>query len=167
MTTFLGIDPGISGAFALWTPGRPALSVFDMPVTKTIVSGRERKAIDRPGVRQLLDVIFDTFPIERIVLEKVGQMPGQSGMFTFGFGVGCVLMAIEDRGRSVIQPSPIVWKKDLKVPRDKAAAITRANDLFPSEAALLFHDIVRGKRVARPDRAEAAMLALWAEKHAT
>lgn len=178
MPTYIGIDPGLDGAIALWTPGLaggggapplpPSLAVYDMPVIMGEVSGKPRRMIDRAGLRTLVTGLFDLYSVDKIVAEKVGQMPGQSGMFSFGFGYGCLVMLVEMMGKSVIQVAPGTWKKDMKAPKDKARAMARAQDLFPQHAHLFYrpHETQAGKVVPRPDRAEAAMMALWAEKHA-
>lgn len=51
-STFIGIDPGVSGAIAVIIEGAPMPAIFDMPV-ETHVTGTKKK----PTKRNVLDVI--------------------------------------------------------------------------------------------------------------
>jgi len=166
---YLGIDPGIDGALAVWVPvdrpGGPSLALYDMPFAMGEVAGKPRKRLDRAGLRNLLDTFAIVYHVDLVVIEKVNAMPKQSGMFTFGFGVGATMAMLEERRFRIVEVTPSVWKRDLKVPKDKKLAMARAGELFPNDAQHFFAE-GRNGRVPRPDRAEAAMLALWAERHA-
>jgi hypothetical protein len=88
--TIIGIDPGKTGAIAVLTYGAGAddeLEVIDMPTIDVGVSGKLRKAIHIRSLLEFFDILQYQSP-DLVVLEKVGAMPGQSGMFDFGYGVG-------------------------------------------------------------------------------
>lgn len=164
----LGIDPGGSGALALYSPGWEAtrsapavpayLNVMDMP-TDTVTVGKTKR--QRINVLTLDEVVSDILmfgPVDKVVIEQVGGMPGQASGFAFGYGVGLLHAVFKLRRIPFELVTPSKWKKDIKVPKDKREAVVRAEELMPE-----FRDqfITPGKRAARPDRAEAALLAYW------
>ena len=167
----LGIDPGGSGALALYSlPVRgkgdalfvPAtLEAWDMPVNEITVGGSKRKRIDVAGVNELLDEICLLGDPDRIVIEQVGGMPGQASGFAFGFGVGALHAVLIMRKLVFETVTPTKWKKEVKAPKDKKEAVARAEELFPSHRALFRDTTKTAKGALRPDRAEAALLAFY------
>jgi hypothetical protein len=172
---FMGIDPGLDGAIALYTPPvkarkeAPALphtmTIYDMPTVEIEVGGRLRRKIDVHALRNLLAEIELIGGRGKIFIEKVTGMKGQAAAsgFAFGYGLGQVHTVLQMIGMPFTEVTPQVWKKALKAPADKKAAIGRADELMPD-----FYDLWRpqstksSKKLLRPDRAEAAMLALYA-----
>ena len=165
--TVLGIDPGLNGALALYVSpnslSHANLLVWDMPTQQVTVNKSKRRRVDLHALLGLLDEI-DMYGVTRCYVEQVSGMAGQGSGFDFGFAVGALHMALAAKGFQFELLTPGKWKKDLKVPKDKGEAVVRAKELFPGHHAL-FHDYTastRGK--ARPDRAEAAMIALWGSR---
>ncbi len=173
----VGIDPGVLGAFAFYTPPvplppgftwatekpTPLLLAWDMPVNVVTVGGKPRKRIDRLGLGELIDNIIMLYDPQKWVVEKVGGLPGQSASsgFEFGYTVGCIEQALSDRKIAFVPSRPADWKKDLKAPKDKTACVAKCDDLWP-HARDLFRDTSKSaKGAVRPDRAEAALLAYW------
>ena len=166
----VGIDPGTSGAFAFYAPALPpppgidgdvvpTIATWDMPINEITVGGKPRKRIDRLGLLERIDMIVDICWPEKWIIEKVSGMPGQSGMFEFGYTVGCIHEALTARGIAFETVTPTQWKKELKAPRDKKECVAKCDELWPHARAIFRTDST--KRGLRPDRAEAALLAYW------
>jgi hypothetical protein len=173
---FLGIDPGGTGAIALYVPpikarkGAPAIphiiNAWDMPVNEITVSKTKRKRLDVIGLSDLLDEICMLQNPDKIIVEQVGGMPGQASGFAFGFGVGALHAVLIMKRFPFEVVTPGKWKKDVKAPKDKKEAAVRAEELFP-DARPLWRPVGRGgKEVMRHDRAEAVLLAYWASTQA-
>lgn len=161
MTLVLGVDPGGTGAFAVYcTETRRLVSVEDMPVWFQAVGKRKRKRVDALALADMFDV-YEMMGVELVVMEAVGGRTGQGAAagFVFGYGVGLIYMAAL-YSRIVIETvPPASWKKVMNVPgkqaADDSAIIARADELFPHDR----HNF-RGERGGKKvDRAEAAMLA--------
>lgn len=153
MSAIVAIDPGTKGAWALIDPGLSLLVVRDLPIIRS--GPKQKPHLDTP---RLLDDLKD-YEVHHTFIEEVHSSPQQGvvSAFTFGenFG-GCVstLAAICNRN-PVTKVRPQTWKADLRVPADKAAAMRRANVLFPECHAELW------PKKCQDGRAEAAMIALW------
>lgn len=169
----LGIDPGGSGAIALFCPPQPGppgmpplpatLNVWDMPVNEVTVGGSKRKRIDILGLDKLLDDVCEAIMgnPDRVVIEQVGGMPGQASGFAFGFGVGALHAVLTMRRIPFETVTPTKWKKEVKAPKDKKEAMVRAEQIWP-EHRDKFRSYEKSTRgTDRPDRAEAALLAYY------
>jgi hypothetical protein len=162
MTLVLGIDPGSSGAFAVYDTDTRALvgDVHDVPVWFQTVGKRKRKRVDALAIADLLDE-FEVMGVELIVMEAVGGRKAQNAAhaFTFGYGVGIIYMACFYSGIVIETVPPQTWKQVLSVPgkskADDSAIMARADELFPHDRQK-FRGERGGKRI---DRAEAAMIA--------
>ena len=162
MTLVLGIDPGTSGALAVYDTQTRALvgEVYDMPIWYQTVGKRKRKRVDALAIADLMDE-FEVMGCELIVMEAVGGRGGESGSaaFAFGYGVGILYMAAFYSGIVLETVPPQTWKQILNVPgkskADDSAIMARANELFPKD-----RDKFKGPRGGtKLDRAEAAMIA--------
>lgn len=159
----LACDPGLEGAFALWRPAGPALQVVDMPTFERSTSKGTRKAVDEGKVVDLM-MTWASLGADRLFIELVSGLPGQSGpaAFNFGYGVGVVRAAALAAGMAVKEIPPVVWKRAMRVPsgpKKSAAVRAIASDALPNFRnlwPLQKHD----------GRAEAALLALYGEKYA-
>lgn len=156
-----GIDPGATGAVALYDEAAGRLLVVDMPAIVEEVGKSKRRRVDPVGLGDLLDMARDVYGVEDWLVEQVGGMPGQGSGFQFGFGAGLIHMGLVDRGARFRKVTPGMWKKQLGVPKDKREAAARADVLFPAHRAQFRND--RG--TVRPDRAEAALLAMWGVRY--
>lgn len=138
----LAVDPGLTGALALYVPAEPRrIAVHDMPVAG--------KDVDPAALARLVRELAPTVA----VVERVGAMPGQGVSSTFRFGVGYgmvqgVLGALEIPIHLV---TPADWKRTYRLPADKEAARARAIQIWPS-----CPDFARKKDAGR---AEAALIA--------
>lgn len=147
----IGIDPGLSGAFAVYSGDR-LLHVEDLPVLEFKRNGKNKRDLD---VSRLAKRIQGWAPSKAIV-EKVGAMPGQgvSSVFSFGKTYGAILGILGALEVPVDLVAPQVWKKKLGVPAGKDGARARASQLIPAGAEfwpLKKHD----------GRAESALIAYY------
>lgn len=155
MTAILGIDPGLSGAIALYVPNGDILYVADIPTHELRRNGKLRR---EPDIQAICDIVADCAvrPYLKVYIEHVSAMPGESpvGAFTFGKVVG-LLTGICAANKLVIERvTPSVWKRAMAVPADKDGARARASQLLPKHShqwPLKKHD----------GRAEAALIALF------
>lgn len=138
----LGVDPGVSGAYALLSAGGVA-TVDDLPVVGNQINAGEWKRI-------LAQLTPDT-----AVVEKVHSMPGQGVASTFRFGMACGLIqgVLLGAGVPVIDVTPNVWKKYFGLNNDGERSRALACRRFPSLAGLA--------RKKDHNRAEALLIALW------
>lgn len=148
MTIVIGVDPGLFGAIALVDSYGVLLDVEDMPVLNGNVSV------------QLLHDIDDWTHCSPVVIEDVHSMPkqGVASSFKFGRSKGVIEGYFAALGMPLRYVAPSVWKRDLKLSRDKGASRQRAVELWPSKAGLF-------KRVKDDGRAEAALIAWWWVHH--
>ena len=153
----LGIDPGLSGAWALLNDAGEYIGADDLPV----IRDQATAWIDAPEFHAQ---IWGRMPVGhsiRAVIERVHSMPrqGVTSSFTFGVSFGSVLAAVQSLPASIELVTPNVWKREMGVARDKSASLDRARLLFP-QASL--------KRSRDDGRAEALLVAYWAwrKRHA-
>lgn len=158
MTTIvIGIDPGITGAIAVFMDGK-FYAVYDMPSqVKSVTrkrSPRTDKMVDR--IKKEVDchalyltvsscvLLGDTF----ISLEAVhamrkgaaGETQGTVSAFSFGESFGCARAVCEAtvHKNHINRISPTVWKRHFGLlKQDKDAARLKAIDLVPDAAGVL------------------------------
>lgn len=149
----LGIDPGLSGGWALLTDDGDYVAAEDLPIIRDLstawIDGTEFTA-----------QVWGRMPAGksiRATIERVSARPGQgvSSMFAFGAAFGSILSAVQSLPASIELVTPNVWKRELGVAKDKACSLDRARLLFP-QASL--------KRNRDDGRAEALLIAYWAWK---
>jgi hypothetical protein len=148
----LGIDPGSKGAIACLWPEDGLLRVENVPVYKV---QRDRLHTYVDGVK--LGTLLRELKPDVAWLEEVHSMPhdGHVGAFTFGDNFGSLRTALSVLGINTEMIKPSVWKANLRASADKNDSRKRADLLFPHCAALF----------TRPDKAEAAMIALYGALH--
>lgn len=164
----LGIDPGSSGAFAVYDSEARRLvgDVQDMPIWYQQVGKRKRPRLDALAIADYFDE-FRIMGVELIVMEAVGGRKHQNAAhaFTFGYGVGILYMACFYSGIVLETVPPNTWKPLMRVPgktkADDSAIMARADELFPQD-----RDKFRGVRGGKMlDRAEAALIAKFGADH--
>jgi crossover junction endodeoxyribonuclease RuvC len=152
----IGIDPGISGAIAIFKDGKLDC-VVDMP-TLEVDSGKTKKRhISAVGLRDILEMyILELYPTTHVVTEKVGAMPGQgvSSMFNFGRSAGIIEGVVAALRMPSTYVTPATWTKGVGRAAGKDASRMRAMELFPDKADLF-------KRAKDDGRADAALIAYW------
>ena len=156
--SYVGCDPGLGGALAVWRPADEMLLVIDMPTHE--IRGKRRIDLYQLGREvRAWDAVAN---IVRVVVENVGAMPGQSpnGMFAFGFAAGALQGTIACAGLPMVLVVPQVWKKVYGIPggrENKDASRQKASMLFPKYAGLW-------ARKKDDGRAEAVLLAHYGSK---
>lgn len=161
MTLVAGIDPGTSGAVAVYdTNTLGIVGMHDIPVYYQTVGKKKRKRVDAIALMELFELL-EIMGVEMVVIEAVGGRPRQSasGGFVFGYTVGLLYMAAMYKKLMIETVPPATWKKILNVPGKSRGTdediMARADEIFP-KCRDLFRGVKGGKKV---DRAEAAMLA--------
>lgn len=140
----LGVDPGVSGAYAFYYPDRPSMiAAYDAPVVDNAINASA-----------LFDLIKDHSP-DLAVVEHVHAFKGQgvTSMFNFGKSYGTALGVIGALKIPVVHVSPTKWKKYFGLSADKEEARALAISKWP--ASLHF------RRKKDNGRAEAGLLALY------
>ncbi len=143
----IAIDPGKTGAIAMLYDDGTAY-IEDMPVIGKEISGA------------VVARIFKEFPPDHIYIEAVNSFGmGRQSAFMFGYGVGTILGVAAALDIPYTKISPARWKKHFNLGRDKDAARAAATRLYPKLADQFTRKKDHG-------RAEALLLAIWAEENA-
>lgn len=154
MSLILGIDPGVSGALALYDPEGGLLDVHDMPVSERRMSNKKvKRSVDPYELSRLIDCWSKSLGLA--VIEQVGTRPGEGavGAFSFGESFGVIRGVCCAHFIRVELVTPAVWKRAMGVKGDKDESRARASQLLPRSAGywpLKKHD----------GRAEAALIAM-------
>lgn len=137
----LGIDPGLSGAFAVLRDENHLAQIYDMPILE-VSRGRRRKGkrdkreIDHHALNELLRSLSDRVDVAYV--EAVSAMPGQgvTSMFSFGMTYGAILQALASNNIHYERVQPNTWRVANKVRKGKDGSRMRASELYPSRAGL-------------------------------
>jgi crossover junction endodeoxyribonuclease RuvC len=151
----LGIDPGASGALALYHSADWLLvDVFDMPTHTIKINGSNKSRVDPHALAGIIRERSDR--IAFACIEEVSSLPKQGVASTFAFGQA--YMAVEMACAALQVPyytvRPSVWKRVMSLSGDKDESRRMASRLMPTSAD-------RWPRVKDDGRAEAALLALY------
>lgn len=154
MARFLGIDPGLHGAIAVFDDIEGTVTAYDMPTHQLTRGGKNKLELDQYGLARLIRSL--AVGVKACVIEQVGAMPkqGVSSSFAFGKAYGSVIAAVAAHDIQMHFAPPMVWKRALKVPSSKDGARARASQLLPRGA----HQWARAKD---DGRAEASLLAYF------
>lgn len=158
---YIGVDPGISGALALYVPELGALRIADMPTDKT---PKGKHVVDMWTLAALLRNWEQDFTVHGII-ERVSASPqmGVTSAFTFGASYGALQQAFASAGISFTLITPAVWKGIYGLSggrENKGASVAKAAGLFPNVRDLFFG----AKGGGKDGRAEAALLAHYGSK---
>lgn len=166
MTYILGIDPGLTGAFALYnTETKRPFDITDLPILE--INGKGH--LDIYALASKIGLLHLSYDIARAIIEepaarpartKTGQNGGQgiSSMFRFGKTCGQIEGVIAGLGISMHKVTPATWKRAMGLTSDKDHARLKAGQLWPS-VALQF------SRKKDDGRAESALLAYYGAEH--
>ena len=140
----VGIDPGVTGALALFRDGE-LTDINDMPVRDGRVDARE---------------IVDTFSVwepDVVYLEWTQPMPknGSIASYSLGLNSGIVIGLVQASGIPLERVRPAAWKLAMGLRgKPKAASRGMASELWPQFAQMF-------RRVKDDGRAEAALIARY------
>jgi crossover junction endodeoxyribonuclease RuvC len=153
-----GIDPGLSGAVALYQPGaNTAPTILDMPTYEITTNGKKRRQLNIYELARWLDLNAPT--IKEAVIEDPRSMPTDGGVqaFKFGFNCGAVQGVVAANFIPTKLVAPNAWKRAMGLTSDKDASRRLASQMLPQHAGLW-------ARVKDDGRAEALLLAIWGAK---
>jgi crossover junction endodeoxyribonuclease RuvC len=165
LTAYLGADPGMGGALALFAPsthptvsGRVELLAVDMPAH--VIDGKRR--MDLWKLANILGSWASLYDIRGATVERVHSMPSQgvASSFAFGFSAGALQQAVASAGIPLTLVSPGTWKAiyGLRGGREnKDMSRQKASQIFPGSAHLWARKKDEG-------RAEAVLLAHYGSK---
>ena len=141
----LGIDPGVSGAFAVLDTVENRVTTHDMPDTTAA----------------LHSLVMSLPPVRICILEKpyYPKIIGTANVARIAEAFGKIVSALTWRDIPTEQVAPAKWKAALNLNSNKAASREMASQLFPEDAA-------QWARVRDDGRAEAALLAWFAKGRA-
>ncbi len=149
METIIAFDPGLSGAVAFLSEAGELLDCRDLPT----IGEKTQRRVDAANLATLIRAHLPA----RAVIEQVGAMPGNgvSSMFRFGQSVGTIAGVVGALAIPVTWVSPAKWKREAGLDATAERSRGRAIETWPNQAGLF-------ARKKDHNRAEAALLALWA-----
>ena len=144
MKTYIGIDPGKSGAMAILYPSG---SIETIPFNMVNYVDAIRGLADHPV---------------KCCLEKDGAMPGQGvvSMFNFGHNLGVIEGLLRGYGIPYQLVPPQTWKKEFSLSSDKNKSIEVCQKLFPKVSLLA----TERSRKPSDGIAEAVLMAEYARR---
>eukprot|EP00210_Caulerpa_lentillifera_P006577 g6282.t1 len=163
---YVGVDPDLGGAIGVIDVQQKgngllcsALQVTDMPCSKVVINGKNRKRADPARVLEIVTELKKSSKSEHLwaCLEEpsafsyVGGLSTQQTGYLFGLCYGILLA----HGFQIHTVRPCIWKKQLNLSsKKKDASRELAKQLFPESEQLL-------KRKKDHGRAEALLLAAY------
>lgn len=120
---YIGIDPGIKGAIAFVQSDPPDYAVQPMPSYS-----------DQDKLRKTFEIVGDLIKHGshfKVVIEKAGMRPNQSGTITTLVNYGILLGICIAYQIPYEEISSMKWKKYFNLSKDKALSIKKAKELFP------------------------------------
>lgn len=154
MSRILGIDPGVSGALALYDSATGDLVIHDMPTLEIARAKGKRRTVAPYELARLVDDW--AAGIDAVFLEQSWPRPTDGAIAGFGFGTnyGLVYGVCAANFLRVELVAPQTWKRALGVKGDKDESRARASALFPRHCAFWTRKMDDG-------RAEAALIARY------
>jgi crossover junction endodeoxyribonuclease RuvC len=158
MIRILGVDPGISGGWAVVNGGGGLLVAGVFPTKVVKKNGKNSYAIDGLALASL----FLETEATHAFVENVHSRPRQAGQFTFGLNTGIIHGLLYASGLEINLVSPTSWKGFWNIKRSenetKAQKKTEARHLvqklYPPQAEVF-------QRVKDDGVAEAVLIALY------
>lgn len=150
MTVVFGVDPGLTGAVAIFQDGR-LIAVHPIAVVEREVARKTKRFVD-PHANRLF---FEEYKPDEVFIEKVGARPSQGSVSTFGFGFSAGIMHGLSAGSKISTVEPVVWKRHFGLlGADKKDSRKLAAQMFPEFSN-------RFRRVKDDGLAEAALIGAW------
>jgi hypothetical protein len=146
----LGIDPGLTGAFALVEASGELIAVEDLPV----MADGKLKWIDADA---LLSRLLELKAGDEVAatVERVHAMPanGSQAAFSQGCTLGSILATLQLLRARIELVTPNTWKRAFNLSSEKSQSLDRARMLFPAASL---------DRKKDHGQAEALLIAEWA-----
>ena len=129
MNLILGVDTGVTGAWAMLDSHGTLVACEDMPIIRDAKTGWTDAAawvprlVEYRGGNQL-----------HATVERTHAMPGNGSQAAFSQGatLGSTLAALQAVGARIALVTPGSWKKAMGLSSDKQASLDKARLLFPS-----------------------------------
>lgn len=157
---YLGIDPGITGAFALYDSEMQDFELWDMPLNNK----GDVDAIDVSHIASYVGIKVRAACGDMDVLaivEKVHSMPRQAGAFNFGLSTGILHGVLASHGIDMHLAPPIVWKPAMGLARRPAESHKDYKSRSRAAVKFLFPDSKLFDRAKDDGRAESLLLAVY------
>lgn len=148
---FIGIDPGLTGAVALYCPSASSLITADMPLGKK-KNGKNK--IDIYGLIELLRPSIQGSVFGTLEIQGPRPQEGRTSAYTSGRGYGALETALVAHRIPYQEVTPAKWKQYFRLSKDKGVSRSYVTQRFP-QAADQF------RRVMDHGRAEAALIAVY------
>ncbi len=155
-----GIDPGVSGALAVIDSQKHTIFVADLPTLEYRVGKKKRRRIDPSRLAMLIEPL----DIDHMIVENVHSMPAQgiASAFSFGHTLGCIQGVIGALQIPHTLVTPQVWKKALRIGKDKTQSHRLVASLIPQGGDSWAHTNKHtGSLIIHDGRCEAALLAWY------
>lgn len=152
----MGIDPGLSGAIAIYDPrARAPVAIHDMPIVAR--GANDRRHVDLYQLSALIDGYSADCALA--IIEEVSAMPrdGVASAFRFGQATGIITGIVAANYIPHITVRPAVWKMAMGLSHEKKLSLDMVRKLFPAFS----HHFARKKD---DGRAEALLLAVYASR---
>lgn len=130
----IAVDPGITGAFAVYQSENRSMRVYDIPTLSAVVNRKKRKVLDYETLaehfRHLCIYESEAF----LVIEKMRPYPHDTPVTAFKlaeiYGAFKGIAFMQDL--KVIEVTPITWKNFFNLRnQDKNASLEKAKAFFP------------------------------------
>jgi hypothetical protein len=135
---FLGIDPGLTGAFVIYDAiVNTVLDGRNIPTLVVKRNCKQKRLLDIPKLvlmaRELAGQHADLVAFLELVAANPmqGRRQGTSSMFNFGNTNGAIETSIVAAGIPYSKVTPAVWKGALGCSKDKDQTLERASSLIP------------------------------------
>ena len=154
MTIFIGIAPGLTGAWAAINERGDYITMSDLPTVATGKGQKVQRQIDPASLaRDLAHIAQDS---AFVALEKTSAMPGQgvASMFSMGDSFGAIRAAVAIKSLACELVPSATWKRAMGLDSDKERCRAKAIQLFPKASVML-------ARKRDHNRSEALLLAEW------
>jgi hypothetical protein len=150
----LGIDPGVTGGWAL-LDDRVLTECSDLEVT-TIGTTKQI-------VPTYLATILKAYEPDAVVLEdnRANGQNGSKANFSMGLSMGIILGVASTLSHPIVRVRPIDWKRTLGIGSVKGGTATERKEASRQRALELWPNTDFFKRKKDHNRAEAALIAEW------
>jgi crossover junction endodeoxyribonuclease RuvC len=128
----LGLDPGVTGAWAALDKSGALIAMGDMP----IIQDGKIKWVDGEALWELVMELkaLDSSKEIFALTERIVPLPrnGRLGAFSQGCTLGSLLAGLQVLGCRIELIMPSEWKKHFNLGTDKKASVNKARLLYPS-----------------------------------